>query len=64
MMDLRNIFYLRRSDRVRNMRIIERLGCKLGVLKRIESNVLQQFGHVEDIWGGEWLKNAMGKYRL
>ena len=49
MMCLRNIWGIRRVDRVRNSLIRERCGCGLSVMKRIERNVLKAFGHVESM---------------
>ena len=44
---LRNIYGIRRVDRVRNSLITEQWGCELSALERMERNVSIWFGHVE-----------------
>ena len=69
-MSLRNIYSLRRVDRVRNSLIRERCGCKLSALERIERSVLKWFIYVERmreemlIIGQMWrVKGGEGDYR-
>ena len=62
MMCLRDTCTIRRSDRMRNLSMGERYGCKMDVVKRVSSKVLRWFEHFEKMRGerliekGFWTK--------